>query len=102
MYKSVAISAAPGAKIAQISKAKNNVEVQKQVVMDKPEINTDIEAPEFDSNSFNNNTEELLNDMKQLEINVPKPSADQLVKEVPQVPPRPKSVVTNKQKQLQK
>ncbi len=72
LYNSIAISAVKGAKIAQISASSNNgVTVQKQVVIEKPEIDTEIEAPDFGDTSFKNNTDELLENIGNLEIEVP-------------------------------
>jgi|GEM_PF-1216108 len=72
LYQSIAISAFPGAKIAKINPSSSSDSiVQKQVVIEKPEINTAIEAPDFGESDFKNNTNELLTDMDTLDIVVP-------------------------------
>lgn len=72
VYQSITITAVPGAKIAQISPSQSNGSpVQKQVVMDKPEIDTAVEAPDFGDTSFNNNTSELLEDIGSIEMTLP-------------------------------
>jgi hypothetical protein len=72
VYQSIAITAVPGAKIAQISPSTSNGSpVQKQVVMDKPEIDTAVEAPDFGDTNFNNNTSELLEDIGNIEMTLP-------------------------------
>jgi hypothetical protein len=72
MYQSIAITAVPGANIAKISPSSSNETiVQKQVVIDKPEIDTAIEAPDFGDTDFKNNTNELLENIGNMEISVP-------------------------------
>lgn len=75
VYQSISISAVPGAKIAQISPSTSNgTTVQKQVVIDKPEIDTAVEAPDFGDTNFNNNNnnEDLLENIGSMEIALPK------------------------------
>ena len=73
LYQSIAISAVPGAKTAKISPSTGSEStVQKQVVIDKPEIDTMIEAPDFGDTDFKNNTNELLQNISAMEIAVPK------------------------------
>ncbi len=71
MYNSIAISATPGAKIAKISTSNNNNStVQKQVVIDKPEIDTAIEAPDFGDTDFNNGTAMVLEEIGSMDLGV--------------------------------
>lgn len=72
LYQSVSISAIPGAKTANISPSKtSNSTVQKQVVIDKPQIDTAVEAPDFGTTSFKNNNDELLENIGAMEIPMP-------------------------------
>lgn len=71
VYKSISISAAPGAKIAKISPSTTNTTVQKQVVIDKPQIDTEVDAPDFGDTSFESNKEELLENLAEIELKVP-------------------------------
>jgi len=72
VYQSISISAVPGAKTAKISPSTSNgAIVQKQVVIDKPEIDTAIEAPDFGDTDFKNNTSELLESLSAMEMTVP-------------------------------
>ena len=72
VYQSIAISAVPGAKIAKISPSTSNGStIQKQVMIEKPEIDTAVEAPDFGDTNFNHNTDSLLEDINSMEITVP-------------------------------
>lgn len=73
LYNSIAISAAPGIKMAQVSSSGDGetATVQKQVVIDKPEIDTEIEAPQFGKIEIESNGDELLEEINSLEITVP-------------------------------
>ncbi len=72
VYQSISITAVPGAKIAQISPSSaSNTTVQKQVVIDKPEIDTEIEAPDFGKHAFDNNKEDLLENLAEINLGVP-------------------------------
>ncbi len=90
LYNSIAISAVAGAKIAQISPSGNNsVTVQKQVVIDKPEIDTAVEAPDFGDTNFQSNTDELLEGIGQMEIEVPTTAATNGAKAQPKPVAKP-------------
>ncbi len=71
LYQSISISAVKGAKVAKISASNGNTTVQKQVIIEKPEIDTEVEAPDFGDTSFNNNSNELLEGIGTMEITVP-------------------------------
>lgn len=72
LYNSIAISAAPGIKMAQVSSSdSSSTTVQKQVVIDKPEIDTAVEAPDFGSIEIESNGDELLGEIGNMEIPVP-------------------------------
>ncbi len=76
LYKSIAISAVKGAKVAKISSSSNgNATVQKQVIIEKPEIDTEVEAPDFGDTDFNSNGKELLEGIGTMEITVPTANA---------------------------
>ena len=64
LYQSMAISAAAGIKLNNVSTSSSPAEpVQKQVIMDKPEIDTEIEAPVFEKIDIQSNTDALLENM---------------------------------------
>ncbi len=85
LYQSIAIEAAKGIKVANVSSSSTETTtVQKQVVIDKPEIESDVEAPNFEKLEIKSNNEELLESINSLEIAVPKPT-----KTVPQKESRP-------------
>ena len=72
LYNSIAISAAPGIKMAQVSSSDaSTATVQKQVVIDKPEIDTEVDAPDFGKIEIESNGDELLGEISNLEIPVP-------------------------------
>jgi len=72
LYNSIAISAAPGIKMAQVSSSDaSTTTVQKQVVIDKPEIDTEVDAPDFGKIEIESNGDELLGEISNLEIPVP-------------------------------
>ncbi|MCX7554886.1 hypothetical protein OS175_13485 [Marinicella sp. S1101] len=72
VYQSISITAAPGAKIAKISPSStSNTTVQKQVVIDKPQIDTAVEAPDFGETAFASNTEDLLDNLPEIDLGVP-------------------------------
>jgi len=78
LYNSIAISAVPGIKMAKVSSSNGSTAtVQKQVVIDKPEFDTEVDAPEFGDIEIPNNGDELLGEINKLEIAVPvaQPSA---------------------------
>ncbi len=69
LYKSITITATPGMNL----KLSNNqssqpVVAKKQVIIEKPEIDTEIEAPEFENNFKAN---DILSDMDDLELTLP-------------------------------
>ena len=72
VHQSITITAGKGAKVAKISSSSGNTTVQKQVVIDKPEIDTEVEAPDFGDTSFSSNNDELLENIAAMEIEVPK------------------------------
>jgi len=74
LYQSIAISAAKGIKVAHISSSTTTATVQKQVVIDKPEIESIVEAPEFEALNIQSNNDELLESINNLKIAVPKTS----------------------------
>ena len=72
LYNSIAMSAAPGIKMAQVSSSDaSTATVQKQVVIDKPEIDTEIDAPDFGKIEIESNGDALLGEISNLEIPVP-------------------------------
>lgn len=72
VYQSISITAAPGAKIAKISpSSSSNTTVQKQVVIDKPQIDTAVEAPDFGETAFASNSEDLLENLPEIDLGVP-------------------------------
>ena len=93
LYKSIAISAVKGAKVAKISSSSNgNATVQKQVIIEKPEIDTEVEAPDFGDTDFNSNGNELLEGIGTMEITVPAANAtskDTVRETVPAQPATP-------------
>lgn len=71
LYQSISITAVPGAKVAKISASSDSdTPVQKQVIIDKPEIDTEVEAPDFGDTNFNNNSD-LLEGIGNIPITVP-------------------------------
>ena len=71
VHQSITITAAKGAKVAKISSSSSNTTVQKQVVIEKPEIDTEVEAPDFGDTKFSSNNDELLENIAAMEIKVP-------------------------------
>ncbi|MCB1583574.1 MAG: hypothetical protein R3E90_11340 [Marinicella sp.] len=71
LHQSITITAAPGIKMAKVSPSTSNTTVQKQVVIDKPEIDTEVEAPEFGKIKIESNADELLESISNMEIAVP-------------------------------
>ncbi|WP_223789021.1 hypothetical protein [Marinicella meishanensis] len=72
LYQSIAITAVKGAKVAKISSSSSSdTPVQKQVIIDKPEIDTEVEAPDFGDTSFENNNSDLLEGISNMQITVP-------------------------------
>jgi len=71
LYQSIAISAAVGAKMAKVSPSNGSTTVKKQVIIDKPEIDTDVEAPEFGDLEIKSNSNDLLVDIGEIDIAVP-------------------------------
>ena len=90
VHQSITISAAKGAKVAKISSSSSNTTVQKQVVIDKPEIDTEVEAPDFGDTKFSSNNDELLENIAAMEIEVPKGTVAAV--ETPPAAPEPKPV----------
>lgn len=74
LHQSITITAAPGLKMAKVTPSTtSNATVQKQVVIDKPEIDTEVDAPEFGKIEIESNTEELLESINNIELEMPKP-----------------------------
>ncbi|MCX7544652.1 hypothetical protein [Marinicella gelatinilytica] len=70
LYKSIAITATPGMALkSTTTEVSQPGIVKKQVVIEKPEMDTEIEAPEFDNSSFK--TDDLLKDIGQIELELP-------------------------------
>ncbi len=76
LHQSISITAAPGIKMARVSPSTTNTTVQKQVVIDKPEIDTEVEAPEFGKIEIESNGDELLESINNIEITIPEVSAN--------------------------
>lgn len=72
LHQSITITAAPGIKMAKVSPSTTNTTVQKQVVIDKPEIDIEVGAPEFGDIEIKSNTDELLESINNIELEVPK------------------------------
>lgn len=69
LYKSITISATPGMELKSTTvKTTQPAVAKKQVVIDKPEMDTEIEAPEFDNNF---KAGDILADMDELELTLP-------------------------------
>lgn len=70
LYKSIAMTAVPGMKLTNGQADSTPVATaKKQVVIEKPEMDTDIEAPKFDNSTFN--TGQLLDEIGELELTLP-------------------------------
>ncbi len=70
LYKSITITAATGMEIKNSNtESTPTAIVKKQIVIEKPEMDTNIEAPEFDNSSFK--AGELLNEIGELELTLP-------------------------------
>lgn len=85
LYQSISITAAPGLKLAKVSSGNDTSTVQKQVVIDKPDIDTGVEAPEFGDIKIESNTNQLLENIGNMDIAVPKPTADKQTSKTNQV-----------------
>jgi len=70
LYKSISMMAAPGMDLSHVQTESAPIATaKKQVVIEKPEMDTNIEAPEFDNSTFN--TGELISDIGELELTLP-------------------------------
>ena len=74
LYQSIAISASKGLVLANVSSSTTTATVQKQVVIDRPEIDSDVEAPKFEKIEIQSNHAELLEGITNMEMAVPKVS----------------------------
>ena len=72
LHQSISISAVPGAKTAKIAPSNgSSAAIKKQVVIEKPNIDTAVDAPDFGDTEFQNNTNELLENISAMEITLP-------------------------------
>ncbi|KAA3649772.1 MAG: hypothetical protein DWP95_01870 [Proteobacteria bacterium] len=69
LYKSITITATPGMSLKSITSQNTQPGiVKKQVVIDKPEMDTEIEAPEFENNF---KADDILADMGEIKLTLP-------------------------------
>ncbi|TDR17487.1 hypothetical protein [Marinicella litoralis] len=76
LYQSIAISAVKGIKVANVSSSGTAATVQKQVIIDKPDMDFNVEAPAFEKLDIKSNHDELLESITNMEIAVPNPTAE--------------------------
>lgn len=82
LHQSITITAAPGIKMAKVTPSTTNTTVQKQVVIEKPEIDTEVDAPEFGDIEIKSNTDDLLEGLNDIEIAIPQANAKTTVQEL--------------------
>lgn len=71
LYKSISMTATQGMNLNLTqNRLSQTATAKKQVIIDKPDMETNIERPEFDNSEFNN-TDELMDDIGQLELTLP-------------------------------
>lgn len=83
LHQSITITAAPGLKMAKVApSSSSNTTVQKQVVIDKPEIDTEVEAPDFEKIEIESNTAELMESINNIEIAIPQSNSSKATESV--------------------